>query len=436
MKDLIENPNDIRLNTHSEIDQILGNPPGWILRWGLTILFFAAILFGLLAWMIKYPDVIPAKVSFVTENPAVRVISERGGKIEKLLVGNESAVSQNQLIAVLENPTATDDVVILKTFLEETDNASTIADFLKIEIPENLSLGNLQANYADLVLKIKSYQQFLKQTGVPEKTATIEERIQNLKNLNANISKQKATLAEEISLAENNFERNKKLNEIGEIASVELEKSQTEYLRYRRQLEDLENQIINNNISVSALKTQIIELKEFRGVGLSDKELAIREATQRLKSEVAAWELTYLIKASVDGKIAFSKNWTEGQFLNPNEAFLTIVPTEGSGKIIGRALLPIANSGKVKTGQTANIRLDGFPFQEFGILKSTVVGFSAVPEGENYLLELELKNGLKTTYEKTVPFRQEMQGTANIITEDRRVVDRVFDKLLSILKNT
>jgi len=436
MQKLINNPTEIKLNNNHEIDQILGNPPGWMLRWGLSLLFVAAIIFAALAWMIKYPDVIPAKVSFVTENPVVRVISERGGKIEKLLIGNEGTVSRDQLIAVLENPAVASDVEILKTFLEKTVEQTIASGFLKIKTPENLSLGNLQNGYAALVLKIKNYQQFLRQTGVPEKTATIEERIQNLKNLNANISKQKATLAEEISLAQSNFERNKKLNEIGEVSSFELEKSQTEYLRYRRQSEDFSNQIIQNDINISALKTQIIELKEFRGVGLSDKELAIREEVQRLKSEIRAWELTYLIKAPVAGKIAFSKNWTERQFLNPSEDFLTIVPTEGSGKIIGRALLPIANSGKVRTGQTANIRLDGFPFQEFGILKSTVVSFSPVPQGDNYLLELELTNGLKTTYEKTIPFRQEMRGTANIITEDRRVVDRVFDKLLSILKNT
>ena len=75
-------------------------------------------------------------------------------------------------------------------------------------------------------------------------------------------------------------------------------------------------------------------------------------------------------------------------------------------------------------------------FRAFGILKSTVTSISEVPQGDAYLVELTLDNGLKTTYGKSIPFRQEMRGAANIVTEERRVVERVFDTLLSILKNT
>ena len=42
---------------------------------------------------------------------------------------------------------------------------------------------------------------------------------------------------------------------------------------------------------------------------------------------------------------------------------------------------------------------------------------------------------LKTSYGKTLNFRQEMQGTANIITEYRRVVERVLDNFRDLMKN-
>jgi hypothetical protein len=48
---------------------------------------------------------------------------------------------------------------------------------------------------------------------------------------------------------------------------------------------------------------------------------------------------------------------------------------------------------------------------------------------------LEVPETLITTYNKSIPFRQEMQGTANIVTEDQRILERVFDKILSILRN-
>jgi len=132
--------------------------------------------------------------------------------------------------------------------------------------------------------------------------------------------------------------------------------------------------------------------------------------------------------------------WKNLFFKDANDEVLTIVPTEGVGEIVGKALLPTANSGKVKPEQTVNIQLDGFPFQEYGVIKATVesislVPTSVVPNETNYILEINLPDSLITTYDKLIPFRQEMKGTANIITEDRRVLERIFDRFNSILKN-
>ena len=38
---LIHKPEDIQLNDQNEIDQILGNPPNWLLRWGIRLNFLA-----------------------------------------------------------------------------------------------------------------------------------------------------------------------------------------------------------------------------------------------------------------------------------------------------------------------------------------------------------------------------------------------------------
>jgi len=139
--------------------------------------------------------------------------------------------------------------------------------------------------------------------------------------------------------------------------------------------------------------------------------------------------------------VSFSKIWNAQQFVRANDVIFTVVPDEGVGHIVGKAILPTENSGKVKEGQTVNIRLDGFPFQEYGVINSTINNISLVPiniDADNpssYILEINFPDSLITTYDKVIPFRQEMQGTANIITEDRRVIERIFDRVNSILKN-
>jgi multidrug efflux pump subunit AcrA (membrane-fusion protein) len=125
---------------------------------------------------------------------------------------------------------------------------------------------------------------------------------------------------------------------------------------------------------------------------------------------------------------------------------LTIVPPKGNSQVMARALLPVANSGKVTTGQRVNIQLDGFPYQEFGIIVASVGDISLVPvtsEGLNedyYLVNIQLSetnsDSLRTTYDRVIPFRQEMKGTANIITEDRKVMHRILDRIFNLVRNS
>ena len=97
--------------------------------------------------------------------------------------------------------------------------------------------------------------------------------------------------------------------------------------------------------------------------------------------------------------------------------------------------MPIAGSGKVKPGLRATIKLDNFPFQQFGILTGRVQNISPVPQKDYYSVEISVNNTFETTYHKTIPFQQEMQGTANIITEDKRVAARIFEKVNDLAKN-
>ena len=95
--------------------------------------------------------------------------------------------------------------------------------------------------------------------------------------------------------------------------------------------------------------------------------------------------------------------------------------------------MPRRGAGKITAGMPVNIRLDGFPYQEFGAVKASVSQVSLVPEVDGqYLVTVSMPDNMVTTYDKLVPFRQEMQGTANIITEERRIITRIFDKVLSL----
>ena len=95
----------------------------------------------------------------------------------------------------------------------------------------------------------------------------------------------------------------------------------------------------------------------------------------------------------------------------------------------------------MKQGQKVNIRLQNFPENEYGILRGTVKNISLVPvqTGEaaaNYSVEISLSNGLITTYKKELPYLSDMQGQADIITEDISLLERFFLPMKKILKES
>ena len=133
-KKLIVDPNEIKLTTHNEIDQILGNPPGWILKWGLSIVFLVVIIFISMSWMVKYPDIIQSEVIIATENPAIRVIAENSGRISKLLVKNNEIVSKGEILGILDNPAQLKDIKELEKFINKIELIENPKKFLKNQI--------------------------------------------------------------------------------------------------------------------------------------------------------------------------------------------------------------------------------------------------------------------------------------------------------------
>jgi hypothetical protein len=74
-----------------------------------------------------------------------------------------------------------------------------------------------------------------------------------------------------------------------------------------------------------------------------------------------------------------------------------------------------------------NIKLSGYPYLEYGMVRGVVKSKSMVPSGDAYVIEIELPDGLTTLYGKPLEFTQNMQGTAEIITENIRLLQKIVN---------
>ncbi|MEM1320804.1 MAG: HlyD family efflux transporter periplasmic adaptor subunit [Bacteroidota bacterium] len=427
---------NIIINEQDEIQHILGHPPNWILRWGISLVFVSVMIFLLLSWLIKYPDIIPAKVMLISEQPAIRMVANQSGKIEQLFVEDKQEVKAGEILAIIDNTAEWSAIQRLEQLLTEAEGIDSPSGWGKLAVEDDLAIGNLKGGYAAFLQKLRDYRYFIRQSDVEEKIASLEAQMKRLEELDEVMKDEKVMMEEELKIAQGNRKRMVQLKAEKVASATDAEAAKTNVLQAERQIKSQEAQMLNAKIRIEQIKNQIIDLRQGRSDGKANRELALRNDLQSLSAQVESWKQSFLLQAAISGQVSMAKVWSSQQFVNINEEVFTIVPSEGRGRIVGRAYLPISNSGKVEPEMRANIRLDGYPYQEYGVIRATVKSSSLVPSENTYLLEIELPNALVTTYDEPIPFRQEMQGVANIITEDRRIITRIFDKVLSILKNT
>ncbi len=436
MPETTHNQDRIVLREQSSITQVIGQPPGWITRWGITLVLLIVSVLFLLSYLVKFPDRLPAKVVIVTENPPIKVVSPKSAKIKMLLVDENEAVKEEDILAILENTASYKDVLALEKFVAGVEkNTDNLAHLVGMSVPKNLKIGTLQPVLAIFQKDYDDLMHYLKKNGIHRKVRKIRAQIVSLKKLNTSLQRQEELLQQEVELANTDLKRKELLEQEGVISKEELENYNKKLLRVQREKERLNAEINKNDISIRELEVSILSLKTDKSFSQDKKMMKINEDIQNLVTAIENWKKDNLLTAPVSGKIAFTGTWKNNSFIKAGEPLLTVVPEGNTSRKVGKAYLKMQGSGKVKVGQPVNIRLDGYNFQEFGIVKATVGQISLVPNGDQYLLDLVIPDTLKTTYGKIIPFRQEMNGTGFIITEDRRILDRIFDKIFSLIKN-
>lgn len=424
----ITNPQEIILNRQDDLEAIIGHPPSWSLRWGMTVLFgFLALLLGI-SWFVSYPDIVEAPVLLTTQNPPIRLVAKTSAKIVALNVQNEDIVKSGDVLGVLDNPANSEDILEFEAILDSLSENDP-STFLTVELPNDLELGNLQREYAIFSQNFADLQYFLQQDINFQKISNLRRQIIEINKLEASLSNQIKLFEQEMVLSQIGVTRDSLLRESGSISKLEFERTKTAHLVKSRQLERLRSESATNQLEIRQLEAGILDLRQKQSDDQSQRIITIKGDIQRIKGAIEDWKQTWLLIAPIDGKIALTNAWSEQQFVKAEEEVLTVIPLTKAGSLIAKAQLKGTASGKVDTGMVVHIRLTGYPYQEFGVLNGTLSYIASVPNKDGYEVEINLPEGMKTSYEKELEFHQEMEGVARVITEERSLLMRILEKI-------
>ena len=433
MPNLDQRPSYDNLHLRSEeVQEILGRPPRLIVRVGITVILLVVAGLFVGSYFIKYPDIVSATITVNTENLPAAVMAKSSGRIDSLYVSEKQHVEAGDILAVLENTADVRDVMWVKAALDGTDSS------WRTSSASPLQLGDIQSAYTAFTKAKKDHDYFVSADYHNKKIAVINRQIAAQKNILQKSSAQLNVSREQLASAKRIFSMDSSLFAKGMISVAEYESAKNAYLQQLQSYQSARLGIDNQQMGILQSEQSVFDLEQQRTETENGLQVALAGAAENLRTQIAAWEKNYLVTAPCSGVVTMTKYWQKNQNVSAGDVLLTVVP-EGDVRIIGKILLPLQGAGKVKAGQTVNVKFDNYPYMEYGMVKVEIRNISLVPievkEGEKaYMLEVEFPEKLTTTYHKELTFSQEMTGTAEIITDDLRLLDKFTNPIKSVIK--
>jgi len=417
-------PDNTEIELRSEeVQEILTRIPHWLIRWGSLIILLILVLMLFVSWMIKYPDTIQADIIITTQVPPEKIVAKSSGKIGAILVQNNEEVISGTAIAIIENPANYKDIFLLKSITDTISPASPGFPFEKLE---KLQLGDVESMFEAFQKEYGACQLNKKlQPFTIEKNANDVEAVR-LKERLTLLESQKAFSLTELELLKSDLNRAEVLHKNGGASSQEPDKQKLAYVQGQKNYQSLLGSISQlkseiNDLGRNVKNWQINETKE-----KMDLEHNVLRSFNLLKKAIRDWDSNYVLRASIDGKVSFLQLWSKNQTVTAGDHCCSVIPLNEKN-YIGKLKARSQNSGKIKVGQDVKIRVNNYPDREFGVINGKVKNISLIPDKEgNLLIDVALPEGLDTSYDRKIDFQQEMQGTADIITEDLRLIERLL----------
>jgi multidrug resistance efflux pump len=405
------------------VKEIMGKPPRRILRWGTTMLFAGFVLFILFAWLIKYPDTIPAPVEITTTNPPVTLVTKITGHINSFFVKEREKVKAGQLVAVMETTASMKEIEILKQTIDTIKKPEFISYRL---LPIFSELGELQGFYGTFLKNLSDLNNYIANDFYGSKITSLIDELAKIQEYINRLEVKEKMYAENQRIEAGKYRRDSTLFVDKAIAESELEISHQALLRVNMELQQARLDHSAKSIELSE-KRQLLQDSRITRIDEKEKHVSVlQESFLNLKAQIDLWENTYLLISPIEGIVSFTKFWSANQSVTKDEPVVSIVPLE-TGNFLGRIYLKMERSGKVKPGQSVNIKLSGYPYLQYGMVRGLVKSKSLVPSGDAYVIDIELPQGLVTLYGTPLDFTQNMQGTAEIITENIRLLQKIVN---------
>ena len=406
--------------------------PSWITRRGISLI--GVILAGTIvcAYFFKFPDLITARITISSSNPPVKLVARGSLPIQHIFVGNNDDVKGGQTLCVFSNAATYPDIQKIIPIVRQLDTAIGVYTALqKVKIPAGLELGEMQPAYTDLCVAIQDYLFFADHNAYQATIGSLTKQVAYTGQLQQELGNKERMLQEQLALEHNRFAVDSSLVTEKVISPMEYNDSKRKMLDQQMDTRSNKSSIIQNSLQQIGYRKDIAQLTLQKQSDENSLQQKVKDALRRFDGAYAQWEQSYVLKSPTPGKVTFFKYWKENQSVTAGEGVMVITPPVQ--EFVARGIIGSEHAGRIKAGQRVVIKLAAYPFEEYGSLKGRIVARSNVAMDSNYSLEIQLDDGLTTSAGKTIPQQPELEAVGEILTDDKSVLERLFEKVLGKL---
>ncbi|MEX0287965.1 MAG: HlyD family efflux transporter periplasmic adaptor subunit [Flavobacteriaceae bacterium] len=349
----------------------------------------------------------------VPQGGLAKVSSERGGVVTEVLVENGQQVESGQNLVRVMQPRNT---------RSGQDNDSR----LKASLERELKAANEHLTHVD-----DRYE---------SEVANLHKRLKGRKLEVGTLRAELDLIKQQQELVKSQREGAERLKEKGFASQNNVDTLLSREL-------DLQQQGLNRQRLIDSIVADISNLRneiEVKTPHYFDEErMNLERRRESLMRELAGVELSsaYTLTAAIGG-IVGDLIIHSGETVVPGRTLLSLRPN--NSKLIARLLVPSRAAGLIEAGQVVKIQYDAFPYQRFGVFNGEVLEISQGVRTPNempvpvaikeafYLVDIKLESQTITAQGKDVLLKPGMQLKADIVLEERSLLEWLFEPLLSI----
>jgi membrane fusion protein (multidrug efflux system) len=214
---------------------------------------------------------------------------------------------------------------------------------------------------------------------------------------------------ESVRLAAKETARLARLQPGQEISQAEIDRARSDEVRKKAAAEALHNRVRRLEMDPGLVQIQgVTRLQELRR-----EEARLQGAVEAAQNSVAALQHAVelrVVRAPVDGRIGRAVPLEPGAVVTAGQILGAVVPS-GELRVVAQ-FTPPAALGRVRPGQSARLRLDGFPWTQYGSIRAQVAAVASEPQDERVRVELLVQGG-----DPRIPLEHGLPGVVEVETE-------------------